>query len=80
MKTIEQEWLAFEMAVVPKEAGPVQRFEMKKAFYSGAYAVLTQMRIVANQTNEDVAVTMIENMNRECRDFTDEVIEGVKKT
>lgn len=73
MKTIEQEWMEFNRDVIPKDAGSVQRLEMKKAFFAGAYMALTKLSSISLQTNEDVAVTMIENLHRECRDFANKL-------
>lgn len=38
--TIAEQWAAFEALVMPKDAPPVQRQEMRRAFYSGAEAML----------------------------------------
>lgn len=34
------EWQSFSDSVLPPKAGPVQRTEMRRAFYAGALAVL----------------------------------------
>lgn len=35
-RRIRAAWDSFEVSVIPKEAGPTQRAEMRKAFYAGA--------------------------------------------
>lgn len=37
---IDREWWSFTAAAIPSTAGPVQRQEMRRAFYAGALAVL----------------------------------------
>jgi hypothetical protein len=43
-KRIERAWTRFERMVVPADAGPVQRAEMRKSFYAGA-ATLFRMLV-----------------------------------
>ena len=40
MNTIQQQWEAFEAAIIPKDAPKTQRQEMRRAFYAGAEYML----------------------------------------
>ena len=43
MNTIAEQWELLERAVMLKDAPPVQRQEMRRAFYSGAGAIHSVM-------------------------------------
>lgn len=53
MKTLFEEWQSFERAVVPVAAPPVQREEMRRAFYAGASVMLTLVLAAVAPENED---------------------------
>ena len=53
MTKFKEEWLDFVANVIPPTAGRVQVNEMKKAFYSGALALVSlQCRIFSEGTEE----------------------------
>lgn len=40
MKTVDELWKSFEKAIIPEGAPDLQRREMKKAFYGGAWSMM----------------------------------------
>lgn len=77
MNTIAQQWGAFEALVVPKDAPPVQRQEMRRAFYAGAEAMLRmQWEIGDKAVSETAGVAMMEGWHDECRRFAHQVAAG----
>jgi len=77
MNTVAEQWALFSSAVMPKDAPSVQRQEMRRAFYSGAEAVLRlQYAIGDKAVSEDAAVAIIEGWHDECRRFAQQVASG----
>lgn len=78
MRTIAQEWTRFEAAVLPPEAGQVQRQEMRRAFYAGCHTTLTLGMQMAAESgdNDDVGATMMDRLHRECLQFVDDIQKG----
>jgi hypothetical protein len=69
MNTIDEKWRSFEAEVVPKNAPPVQRIEMRRAFYAGASGALRLMTDLSD-LSEDAAVLALEGLHEEARQFT----------
>lgn len=77
MNTIAEQWALFSAAVMPKDAPPVQRQEMRRAFYAGAEAALRmQFAIGDKAVSEDAGVAIIEGWHDECRRFAQQVASG----
>lgn len=78
MKTIAQCHQEFERVVLPPSAGEVQRREMRRAFYSGAYAaLLTCLEAAAESMDDDEqGEALIQALHDECRRFATDVAEG----
>lgn len=75
--TIAEQWAAFEAAVVPKSAPPVQRQEMRRAFYAGAEAMLRMQWDIGDEAvSENAGVAMMEGWHDECRRFAQQVANG----
>lgn len=75
MNTIKDEWDRFEKSVINPDAPPVQRAEMRRAFYGGATAMLFMM--IRNAKNSDAAgMALIESWREEVHQFAVEVIGG----
>jgi hypothetical protein len=68
----------FETAVMPIGVSAIQRQEMKRAFYAGAYALLVrQMTIVADpETSEAEGIDYLKGVLHECQAFFDEIAKG----
>lgn len=67
--TVGEAWASFERDVMATDAGPTQRKEMRIAFYGGAWAMLLLLLPRNSTESDDIGVTRIENLRRECLDF-----------
>lgn len=75
--TIAEQWATFESLVMPKDAPPVQRQEMRRAFYSGAEAMLRLQYAAGDPgVSEEGGVMMLEGWHDECRIFAQQVAAG----
>lgn len=69
-KRIESEWNKFEKAVMPKDASTLQRVEMRRAFYAGAWMMLQAAKELGDESiSEDAGVMALEAMEAECIEF-----------
>jgi hypothetical protein len=74
--TIQSEWEEFRDATL-RHMGPVQRMEVRRAFYAGAFAVLCMMyNLPEDEPNQDVAADKFNDWMRECQRFAKDVREG----
>lgn len=79
MNTIAEQWAIFEMLVMPKDASPVQRQEMRRAFYAGAEAMLRLQYVACDKgVSENGGVMMLEGWHDECRRFAQQVAHNAK--
>lgn len=70
MNTVQQAWEQFERAVISKDAGRVQRTEMKRAFYAGATAIVSVNAAIAEPgISEDAGVAILEGIQQEVMQF-----------
>lgn len=70
MNTITEQWALFESSVMPKDAPPIQRQEMRRAFYSGAEAMLRIQHAIASGTvSEDAGVAILQGLHEELHGF-----------
>lgn len=77
MKTVRSEWDDFAKAVLPPDCFPVQRQEMRRAFYAGARSMLSLMSQMADESpDEESGVKMVETLNQELRRFNEDVKGG----
>ena len=76
LKSIEEEWQGFAKMVFGKsDVSTVQYGEMRKAFYAGAYVVVTALnRIGEPDVTEDEGVEYFENRDEECQQFYKDMI------
>ena len=68
MKTIEQRWLDFEARVVAPDAPPLQRSEMRLAFYAGFKSML-DVNFELAELDQLSAVFLLEKFHTESRRF-----------
>lgn len=77
-KRIEEQWKTYRV-ILPEDASAAQIIETRRAFYAGAQAlyhtVLTSLEPGQDATEADLS--MMENIDRELRDFCDLVKNGV---
>lgn len=70
MNTIQSEWESFRVKVIPKNAPVIQVFEMKKAFYAGAYSTIsTMLRIGCDDISDEAGAEIFETIKNECETF-----------
>lgn len=76
--TLAAGWTAFEQNVFSPEIGPVQRREMRRAFYSGAQelfsTILSMLESGDDATEGDL--TKMDDLNAELERFVEDVKEG----
>lgn len=76
-KTIRDEWLDFEDKVIPRDAPWVQRKEMKRAYYAGAWTMLMLSKELGDDKyTEESAVKILEKYESELKAFTAQVAKG----
>ena len=75
---VAEQWDQFARLVLPKEAPADQRREMRRAFYSGAQAILFNVIASLDEepepTGEDLRI--IDGVGRELEDFAEMVKNG----
>ena len=76
-KQIARQWQQFERSSIPKTAPPIQRQEMRRAFYAGAAALLHLAKGLGDdELTEDAGAAALEAMQQEIMEFFDRVAEG----
>ena len=76
-RTIAQQWANFEKAVLPANAGPVQRQEMRRAFYGGfGAALMASVEIADAELTDEAGAAVLEGYHQECALFVQAVQEG----
>ena len=76
--TVEEQWAGYAAAVMPPGAPPVQRREMRRAFYAGVYSLLLLCRDVLGSplVSEAEGERALESQLAECEAFQREMLEG----
>ena len=74
--SIRSQWDRFERDVMPDKAGPVQRQEMRRAFYAGASIMLKLTHKAAIEMDEVAATNYLEELDEELKEFLTDMIEG----
>jgi hypothetical protein len=73
-----EQWDQFARAVLPRDASPIQKQEMRRAFYAGAQGIL--FRVIASfapesePTEDDLRI--MSDLERELSDFAESVKAG----
>lgn len=79
MRAICENWYYFEEKIIPKQAGEIQRTEMKKAFYAGAgviFKFIVQCVDDENISDEDFC-EILNFIDAELKDFL--LVEGLAR-
>jgi hypothetical protein len=73
-----EQWDQFARAILPPGVGPVQRQEMRRAFYAGAESILFRVIQAFAPETEPTAADMqiMSDLVQELRDFADQVKQG----
>lgn len=60
MRTVFDQWKSFEHEVVPADAVPVQREELRRAFYAGAVSMFgLTMEAVASEDESECELNLL---------------------
>jgi len=75
---IERGWLTFAEHVLPKDAPPIQRQEMRRAFYAGAGLLFENMTEAVGpaDVSEDAGLDIMQGVYEEIRAFLRDVERG----
>lgn len=77
LTSVTESWQSFWKAVGPPDASEIQKTEMRRAFYAGAWAVFCQMRRTGDDDiPEGTGVMHLMSIEAECRTFQRLVKEG----
>jgi hypothetical protein len=69
-KRVYKQWLDFDHNVIPRHAPAVQRQEMKRAFYAGAFMLLEHLKAnLDDDLPEEQGVDILESISQECVEF-----------
>lgn len=66
IRKLHADWAARS---VPKDAPQVQRQEMERAFYSGAFAVFTLQMTEVAEKSDDAAEAQMQAIHKELEDY-----------
>ena len=78
-RTVQSEWDSFVMMVLPADAGPVQRSEMRRAFYAGAEATRRLHWDIGDKSvSEDEGMRMLDEWDKEIKQFAADIAAGRK--
>jgi hypothetical protein len=77
-QTVAEMWASFAKATMPELASNVQRREMRRAFYAGAYGMLMGAAFGPGEedVSEEEGVAMFEAWRKELEAFQRDVLEG----
>lgn len=68
MNTLQEQWAKFERAVIPADAPPIQRQEMRRAFFGGARAYQA-LCMVATTLSDEGAEQVLAGLDEELQAF-----------
>ena len=74
--TIEQLWREFRARVAPRGAPEDRRREMRRAFYAGFYALLTELRRMGDAVPDEAGVAQLQAWTGEALAFYRDVKAG----
>jgi hypothetical protein len=68
--TMAQTWEDFDRKVLPSDASAIQRSEMRKAFYAGAWSMLTIMKAAVDSDASELEQALyLEQLDGEIERF-----------
>ena len=75
--TVREDWQSYERDVMPADAGATQRSETRMAFYAGAWAMLTNVKLCGEpDMSEEAGCVYLELVTSEIERFCRAVKEG----
>ena len=76
-ESVAQWWDAFARATLPRNCSTVQRWEVRRAFYAGAFAMLTACaNIGEDAVSEEQGIQWLEAWRKEITEFYESVKAG----
>lgn len=76
-ETVQQMWDSFALLTLPKDCHPIQRQEMRRAFYAGTFGMLMACSAIGEESvSEDTGVMRLELWRLECLKFYQDMKEG----
>lgn len=77
LESVDSMWKSFAKAVLPRDASSVQRQEMRRAFYGGAWAMLCEFRKIGEDAvSEKQGVAHMERLKTELEVFSVRMLQG----
>lgn len=76
MNTLQEQWISYSSAVIPKDASATQIRETKRAFYAGVNALFYLQTTMPDGISEDAEVAMMEGWAEELKLFVEGVSNG----
>lgn len=73
---IMKQWEEFAAAVMPPEPAVNQVNEMRRAFFAGATAMLSVLREITDDVDEDAGVEILEGLHVEGNEFAKGILDG----
>jgi len=74
--SVREHWDAFTREVMPPDAGRLQRSEMRRAFYAGAWAMFCTAAGEVSLQSDENGVLALEALKAECQMFAQAVERG----
>ena len=75
-RPIEKLWDTYEKAVIPANAGEIQRMESKRAFYAGVGSLFDLVTTKSAELTEDEAMAYMTSIADDAHAFAAQVIAG----
>jgi len=75
MPTVAAVWDTYAARVLPKDAGPIQVQEIRRAFYAGAWGMFNLIK-TTHELDDRQALDRIRALHKECDDFKQRVENG----
>lgn len=77
-KLIDEQWQRFDRDVIPEDAPPGQRIEMRRAFYAGAVSLFSSIVGGLGETEETTPVdlAMMEGIRLELLEWSESARRG----
>ncbi len=80
---VKKMWITFSDRCLSENVHPIQFSEMRRAFYSGVLATLTELLQIVDEEDkkggtEEESICSAQGMYDECTKFFEEVAEGKK--
>lgn len=77
MNTIQEQWDLFNSLVIPVNAPPIQKQEMRRSFYAGAQAMAKiQLAITEKGVSQEQATEILSGCHDEITEFAELLKKG----